>query len=122
MVQSTDEIPNCIICKTSIQEDDKLAICTNCDRQFHFTHLQSWLMTKNNCPNCKHIFSFDFMQRIRPRKKIMTKNGQKNTTYQSDRIQDRPVKEESNPKNLDYMSMIALFVLVIFFFAILGNP
>ena len=60
------EIQPCAICLTQIEDQDHRVICYNCDHQFHFDHLQTWLRRTSYCPYCKITFSFDFMRMMRP--------------------------------------------------------
>ncbi|MDH5402700.1 MAG: E3 ubiquitin protein ligase [Candidatus Heimdallarchaeota archaeon] len=47
----------CEICKSVIFDHEPLAVCHNCNQDFHEQHINTWLKKDSKCPICKEEFT-----------------------------------------------------------------
>lgn len=49
----------CAICKLTLEKDDVILFCPECETLFHEEHLLDWLADHNDCPVCGRDFSYE---------------------------------------------------------------
>ncbi len=47
-----ETIPNCWICNGVFEPETEVAVCPNCDNNYHIKHLKAWLRFNPKCPVC----------------------------------------------------------------------
>ncbi|MHA2092440.1 MAG: RING finger domain-containing protein [Candidatus Kariarchaeaceae archaeon] len=52
-VKISEDYDTCLVCRLTIDDEDIVEPCGNCNRYYHYKHIREWFKIKANCPACK---------------------------------------------------------------------